>query len=291
MANGHRAFITYYPFDQQFECPAQYQKYKTQQAAIEDDAENLLIVPETLTGLLGKYKKINTAVWWLSVDNFEYQGPFSFFWLRRKAINLLDMLKGKRITFISSLKNSNHFCQSYYAKDYLEKNHFLPLMLSDYLSAEHFVQSNSFAKLNQIAYNPKKGYLTTLKLINANPNLKFVPIINLSPAGVSQLLQSSKVYIDFGYHPGKDRVPREAALAGCCVITGRQGAASNISDVSIPQQFRLDENDPSFMENFCQAVEMAYFEYEATAQNYKKYIELIKNEKKLFEQQVKQIFG
>ena len=27
------------------------------------------------------------------------------------------------------------------------------------------------------------------------------------------------IYLDFGYHPGKDRMPREAALFNNCIIT------------------------------------------------------------------------
>lgn len=59
------------------------------------------------------------------------------------------------------------------------------------------------------------------------------------------MLLKAKVYIDFGPHPGMDRLPREAALCGCCVITNRQGAAAFHKDVPIPPQFKIDvrEND------------------------------------------------
>jgi len=45
---------------------------------------------------------------------------------------------------------------------------------------------------------------------------------------------SRKLYVDFGKHPGKDRMPREAAVHGCCIITGRRGAAGNPFDIPIP---------------------------------------------------------
>ena len=148
--NGHQVFICYYPFNRQFKCPDQYLKYKTNQGVIEDSSENLLIVPEVLTGLVPKYKKINTAVWWLSVDNYKYQGALGIVWFRKKVLNALDILSGKRVCFISALKNCEHFCQSYYAKNYLEQYRFMPSMLSDYLSEEHFRASTSPVKLDSV---------------------------------------------------------------------------------------------------------------------------------------------
>lgn len=35
----------------------------------------------------------------------------------------------------------------------------------------------------------------------------------------------------FRQPPGKDRMPREAAMPGCCVITGKRGAAANPFDI------------------------------------------------------------
>ena len=51
----------------------------------------------------------------------------------------------------------------------------------------------------------------------------------------------SRQYIDFGPHPGMDRLPREAALAGCVVITNREGAANFDEDVPLPSEFKFDE--------------------------------------------------
>ena len=60
---------------------------------------------------------------------------------------------------------------------------------------------------------------------------------------VIELLSSSKVYMDFGFHPGKDRIPREAVLLGNCIITNRKGSASNTIDVPIDNSFKfVDKN-------------------------------------------------
>lgn len=52
--------------------------------------------------------------------------------------------------------------------------------------------------------------------------LNFKPIINMTRDEVIRELQRAKVYIDFGNHPGKDRIPREAAILGCCAIVGKR---------------------------------------------------------------------
>ena len=36
-----------------------------------------------------------------------------------------------------------------------------------------------------------------------------------------------------------DRLPREAALAGCVVVTNREGAANFTEDVPLPAEFKL----------------------------------------------------
>ena len=48
-------------------------------------------------------------------------------------------------------------------------------------------------------------------------------------------------YIDFGPHPGMDRLPREATLAGCVVITNREGAANFDEDVPLPSEFKFSK--------------------------------------------------
>mmetsp|Transcript_42175 Transcript_42175/g.61623 ORF Transcript_42175/g.61623 Transcript_42175/m.61623 type:complete len:139 (+) Transcript_42175:192-608(+) len=60
---------------------------------------------------------------------------------------------------------------------------------------------------------------------------------------VTALLHRAKVYIDFGPHPGMDRLPREAALANCLVITNTSGAAKYKEDVPIPGQYKISKFD------------------------------------------------
>ena len=56
-------------------------------------------------------------------------------------------------------------------------------------------------------------------------------------------------YIDFGPHPGMDRLPREAALAGCVVITNCEGAANFQEDLPLPSEFKFGSFD---VDKICQ---------------------------------------
>lgn len=74
-----------------------------------------------------------------------------------------------------------------------------------------------------------------------SPDVNWVPLVNMTNDQVKQKMLNSKVYIDFGNHPGKDRFPREAAISGCCIITGKRGAANYYEDVRIPEKFKFNQ--------------------------------------------------
>ena len=144
------------------------------------------------------------------------------------------------------MKNYYHFVQSEYAYRHLKDNNLDSLFLSDYLNPAHLVNSETI-KENIILYNPVKGIKITQKLINDNKDFKFVALENLTIREVQKLFQKAKLYIDFGNHPGKDRMPREAAMANCCVITGRKGSAGNENDIPIPNKYKF--NDKLLLDN------------------------------------------
>ena len=140
-----------------------------------------------------------------------------------------------------------HWVQSEYARQFIALNigeEKKVKFVGDYLNQEFLEEHPQNAptkKQDVIVYNPQKGFEFTRKLMAAASELKWIPIENMTPAEVRQCLSSAKVYIDFGSHPGKDRIPREAAMSGCVVITGRKGAAANNIDIKISNEFKFDE--------------------------------------------------
>ena len=52
-------------------------------------------------------------------------------------------------------------------------------------------------------------------------------------------LNQSKFFIDFGHHPGRDRIPREAVLQGSKILIKKEGAAINKFDVDINNSYKF----------------------------------------------------
>ena len=286
---GQDAYITYVPFGDQQKCPKPYIKYNVPIDQVDDTFGNAVLIPEVYTAVANKFKKATPIIWWLSVDNYSYQGGLSVFWIKRRLIELMHVLKGNRSPFLSALRKYEHLTQSYYAREFLKDHGITSTMLSDYLNEEHFL-GRSVEKAKQIAFNPKKGQHITKALIKAHPDFQFVAIQGLDAAGVRELLERSMIYIDFGHHPGKDRMPREAAMAGCCVVTGRQGSAAFDEDVSIPAKYKLEEKSNTFQKEFRLLVINIFDNFDACSSDFSRYREMISNEKNVFQEQTQAFF-
>jgi hypothetical protein len=258
---------------------------------IDDEESNLLVIPETETKYIFKYKKIQKVIWWLSVDNFLITNAKK----RRFSFKRLIGLKPKEKNYsFSATPEHYHWSQSAYAIDFLKNKNITSVeYLSDYLDSVFLneVSNLSFEKLNKeniIAYNPKKGFETTQKLMALTPNFTWVPIENMTPAEVKALLYKSKLYVDFGNHPGKDRIPREAAVCGCIIITNKEGSAHYFEDVAIDEAYKF-EHVLEKTSDFINLVESIFNNYAAHVENFKSYRTRISNEEKRFDTDLKNI--
>jgi hypothetical protein len=145
-------------------------------------------------------------------------------------------------------------------------------------------------KQNIILYNPTKGWKITQQLITRYPQWKFFPLKGLNRDQLSEKLYSAKLYIDFGHHPGRDRMPREAAMHGCCLITGKLGSAGNTIDLPIPAQYKFDSNAPGFIEAFgvlAKDVMDNFPKHYAIFDAYRKWLQ---DEPRIFKQQIADYF-
>lgn len=181
------------------------------------------------------------AVWWLSLDNVMTQNPE----LAGEAY--------RRALFADS--ELVHFCQSDYTRGILQDWGAQQLYsLSDYTDPA-FVYRSLIAsdnppiaqRPNTVCYFPNKGAALAERFIAGaaalrNP-VQFVPIRNMTKAEVRETLFNARVYIDFGHHPGKDRVPREAGIAGAIVLLHAKGAARCFADHPLAAEYRFEEED------------------------------------------------
>jgi len=73
--------------------------------------------------------------------------------------------------------------------------------------------------------------------------IDFVPIRDMTKAQVRETLFAARIFIDFGHHPGKDRVPREAVIVGAAGLLDAAGAAKCHLDHPLPAEYRFTEGD------------------------------------------------
>jgi hypothetical protein len=202
----------------------------------------LIVYPEPLLKHAAAQDAVHQrAVWWLSLDNALAQNP-----------ELAD--EGYRRALFAD-PNLIHFVQSDYTRGFLQAWGAQQLYpLSDYTDPA-FVHRSLIASDNPpiaqrprtVCYFPAKGAELAERFIAGHAALRhaveFLPIRDMTKAEVRETLFGAQVYIDFGHHPGKDRVPREAAIAGAVVLLHDQGAARCFGDHPLAAAYRFGEND------------------------------------------------
>ena len=83
-------------------------------------------------------------------------------------------------------------------------------------------------------------------------------------------------------------LPREAALNGCCLITGIRGAAYFYEDIPIPDIYKLDEKKVS-KEDVISLIRNVLADYEKCFSDFNYYRSRILMEKAEFEEDVKSL--
>jgi len=282
---GRKTYIVYYPLKQNWQTPEAYLRYECKQAYQVPDQEDIaIIVPETLPSFLDSFNKALCVIWWLSVDN--YRGN-------------LDTLKYTKIWLKKSLIHGFkfrpqilHLFQSDYARDFVSKRfNAVGEMLSDYLATEYLESAHTDQnnRKNMIVYNPLKGARFTKKLQLAMPDVKWQALEKMTRLQVRETLETAKVYIDFGTHPGKDRIPREAAMCGCVIIVGLRGAACFSQDVPIAEEYKYPVESEK-IEIIAKKIRDIFANYTLHYNNQESYRNNIKAEPNFFKQQVEKIF-
>ena len=111
-------------------------------------------------------------------------------------------------------------------------------MLTDWVSVEPVLRERQ----PQVVVNPAKD-AGLLRAFVESGRFQVAQLGGMNSLEVSEVLHASKVYVDFGKHPGRDRLPREAALAGCLVMSTNLGAARYWEDMPLPNWYKFDTLD------------------------------------------------
>lgn len=249
-----------------------YQKYNTGHVFSTKEVEqknSIIIIPETYALWILAYNKCQKVLWWMSVDNY---------------IRNAEMIGQDYFDALAS-QISLHLVQSHYAYQYLLGRGISPqkiLYVSDYIGENYGkLQIPIDFRQNIALYNPKKGWNEIQPLINSTNWLKWIPLQNLTEEQMITIMGVAKVYVDFGNHPGKDRIPREAASCGCCVITNRKGSAAFYEDVPIPDLYKIN----NVAEEYDKAAKLLWdicMNWEEHSKRFEHYREVILLERQIF---------
>lgn len=288
--------------------PDKFKKYNVMVTrTIEDNESNMLIVPESYTDFLTKYRKIRKCILWLSLDFYLntlpwnrtkltcklWHIPFILSPLMYIILQITHRLRHNVYTFKNSKKdNIMHLYNCEYVYDFLLSkgvNHNNMIYLCGPLRDEFLdAKVNLDNKKNIIIYNPKKGIKFTNKVIEKCRDLDytFIPIQGITPKEIVKLMEKAKLYIDFGYFPGPERIPREACMMYCNIITSNIGSATNNKDVLVPYKFSLDTRNLNEIKKLI--IELVE-NYKVHITEYDEYRKKITNQKKLFVDSCKRV--
>lgn len=318
--NGYKAYMYYHLSNKnkKIEIPDKFKLYNLDYVQeIIDNEKNVIVIPEAYTELLYKYKKIRKCMWFLSLDFYlkflnknrikimlEYRNipkilhmffwPFLYLYLGicKKSFNELHFDRDKNINSYYYLYN----CQ--YVKDFLIKNgvndentcYLCGPIRNDYIETT----IEDAKKEDILVYNPAKGYEFTQKILKelskVRENLKVIPIKNMTPAQIKVLLRKAKLYIDFGFFPGPERIPREAVCCYCNIITSTSGSAGNNVDVLVPKQYKFDISN-SNIEKIVDKINLLIDKYEENVPEFDDYRKKVKEQPYLFKSNILKVFN
>ena len=194
----------------------EYARYRINPVrSIDCSAPCVVVLSETLAHLAPMFPDhVTVLIWWLSVDNaFGALAKVNLHYLRRP--------------------NVKHVTQSEYAARVCDALGFVSEgMLSDYTVdlTEYATPLPWSERPKLIAYNANKKVIADwpaiiFELAKLDPEIECLPVQG-SRKEVADLFAAARVYVDLGSFPGKDRMPREATIMGCCPIVAHVGAAN-----------------------------------------------------------------
>ncbi len=306
----HTAFVTY--FQKQFVKEDKFKHFHVNYIHIKevkDVADNVICAPETHTYFLRRFKKAKKVIVWLSLYHYlrnlkEEAYTFRercrylycknrFPWPAYPLYYIRDLLENKH-HFKFDMPDVFHTQNCEYIAEYLRENGVCEhqmVYLDGPVRAEYFQTEKKREKQDLIAYNPSKGAeefapqaVEAIKKID--PDLQFVPIQGMTVAQVKETLLNAKVYLDFGFFPGPEKLVKEAALCGCNIITADRGAAKNSRDIFIPQEYKFTMERSPYEEIAQLACDMVK-NYEKYRSEFAPYIEKINALNNNFQRDIK----
>lgn len=254
---GGNSAMLYSPNDDS-PTPPQYGVYNSPSMPMSGvEADDFLIFPEPWHRQV--IAEFDSAIWWLAVP-----------------LDHADVVAAP-VNF--------HFSQSAFARHILENHAKNGVMLSDYIDI--LFSDLGMEREDAVFTNPAKGFRLG-QMFSARSGINLGLLHGMSRYEMFQQLNRSKVYIEFGHNPGKDRIPREAAMCGNVVFMNRAGAGCFYEDYQLSEWFTFDQYS---LDDLCNKVNLVLSNYDHYLEQQNGFRESISSEKSLFDSQVKHVMN
>jgi len=279
--------------------------------SINDNYMHAVIVPETAIDRVIQFTKVTKIIYWLAVDNFilSMLPPkilnFIAYIIREYIFDpyiLYTIITGYEKAYYNSylsryvnalIKREKaiipradlHLVQSKYARDFLKRHGIKDntiLQVHEPIEEEFLSKAkniNHEKKVNAIAWNTRKAYPIAFKLVHIlrRHGFSVYDLANVGKQNMINLLSKTKLFLDIGIHPGRDRPIREAIALDNIAIVNNHGGYYYFEDCMIPSEFKWDcyfdcktdiKGYASIIDNYLEN----YDYYIKKFQNFKQYI-------------------
>ncbi|MCW3160314.1 hypothetical protein [Chryseobacterium oryctis] len=297
---GQKVYMHYLNYDvEKYSSPVhkEYEHYQIPYTQnVENSPQNIIIFPETFSIFIWekKYSKIQKVIWWLSVSNFftslkAWEENF-----KKKPITFKQKILGRiKLPSLENIKKAkvNHLAHSHYSVEFLQKNNIQIIgKISGYMEDMFLTEKNyTLQKQDIVTYNAvkNKDFLENIKKIT--PEINWIPMINMTLEEVANCMKAAKVYVDFGHHPGREKMPREACLLDCCLIIGKEGSAFYKEDVPIKDEYHFDKTEKN-IPLIIEKIKDCLLNYNSKIKDFKDYKADLLQEKEIFYKKIKEVF-
>ena len=275
---------------------------------LEDISSNLLIVPEAMTSMLQHYKQINKMVYWLGIYFYfkkpAYRFPLNFKPLR-KIFTCTDYFGNSRSFFHTLAKKINywnkkhdpiwsngtlHMSNSFYAADFIKsmgvQNVFV---LHNPIRQEYYNQEPSSIRLKKILFGPKTPKWVFRKIKTENADFECIRLKHIAAAEVKKLYGEAQLFVELGNFAGRDRMPREAVLSGCVILSSRNGSANYYNDLQLPDYYKINTHQ-KYTADLIEKTKNITGNYTSHYANMKPYVDYLIEENQNFDKVVSEIF-
>ena len=135
-----------------------------------------------------------------------------------------------------------HLTQSYYAKNFVQNTFEVKVrMLTDYINKDDLkINSGPQKDLVTFSFKGSDYFHFYREMLN---EYNCVQIRDMSKEKTMEAFANSRLYVDLGNQPGRDRLPREAALSKAHVMLNNAGAASYFWDAPLSTSFKFSLKD------------------------------------------------